>query len=102
MNSLFTLIQIHYLGMTVAVMISKEKQEHKNGSGADGDGITKDRRTGRWHCFKCGFHGTNIDLIGVYFGITDNAAMIACTGYFKYLDNDFCGIDVPIYSNTRL
>lgn len=33
---------------------------------------------------------------------TDNAAMIACTGYFKYLDNDFCGIDVPIYSNTRL
>ena len=48
-----------------------------NGSGADGDGITKDKRTGRWHCFKCGFHGTNIDLIGVYFGITDNAAMIA-------------------------
>ena len=33
---------------------------------------------------------------------TDNAAMIACTGYFKYLDNDFCSIDVPIYSNTRL
>ena len=33
---------------------------------------------------------------------TDNAAMIACTGYFKYLDKDFCGIDVPIYSNTRL
>ena len=33
---------------------------------------------------------------------TDNAAMIACTGYFKYLDKDFCTIDVPIYSNTRL
>ena len=33
---------------------------------------------------------------------TDNAAMIACTGYFKYLDGDFCSIDVPIYSNTRL
>lgn len=33
---------------------------------------------------------------------TDNAAMIACTGYFKYLDKDFCGIDVPIYSNTRI
>ena len=31
---------------------------------------------------------------------TDNAAMIACTGYFKYLDEDFCSIDVPIYSNT--
>ena len=33
---------------------------------------------------------------------TDNAAMIAATGYFKYLDKDFCDIDVPIFSNTRL
>ena len=33
---------------------------------------------------------------------TDNAAMIGITGYFKYLDGDFCGIDVPIYSNSRL
>ena len=31
---------------------------------------------------------------------TDNAAMIAITGYFKYLDGDFCNIDVPIFSNT--
>lgn len=33
---------------------------------------------------------------------TDNAAMIGITGYFKYLDGDFCDIDVPIYSNTRI
>lgn len=33
---------------------------------------------------------------------TDNAAMIGITGYFKYLDGDFCSIDVPIYSNSRL
>jgi len=33
---------------------------------------------------------------------TDNAAMIACTGYFKYLDRDFCEIDVPIYSKNSL
>ena len=33
---------------------------------------------------------------------TDNAAMIATAGYFKYLAGDFCGIDVPIYSNSRL
>ena len=26
---------------------------------------------------------------------TDNAAMIAITGYFKYLDRDFCSIDLP-------
>lgn len=33
---------------------------------------------------------------------TNNAAMIACTGYFKYLDRDFCEIDVPIYSKNSL
>lgn len=33
---------------------------------------------------------------------TDNAAMIAITGYFKYLDNDFCPIDKPAYSRTTL
>ena len=31
---------------------------------------------------------------------TDNAAMIAITGYFKYLDGDFCPIDKPAYSRT--
>ncbi|MBO5932515.1 MAG: tRNA (adenosine(37)-N6)-threonylcarbamoyltransferase complex transferase subunit TsaD [Bacteroidaceae bacterium] len=33
---------------------------------------------------------------------TDNAAMIAVAGHYKYLAGDFCGIDVPIYSNSRL
>ena len=31
---------------------------------------------------------------------TDNAAMIGIVGYYKYLDSDFCNIDVPIFSNT--
>jgi len=31
---------------------------------------------------------------------TDNAAMIAITGYFKYLDKDFCSIDLPAYSRV--
>lgn len=31
---------------------------------------------------------------------TDNAAMIAITGYYKYLDHDFCSIDVPAYSKV--
>lgn len=31
---------------------------------------------------------------------TDNAAMIGITGYYKYIDGDFCNIDVPIFSNT--
>ena len=33
---------------------------------------------------------------------TDNAAMIATTGYFKYLDHDFCSIDLPAYSRVTL
>ncbi|MCD7899875.1 MAG: tRNA (adenosine(37)-N6)-threonylcarbamoyltransferase complex transferase subunit TsaD [Bacteroides sp.] len=33
---------------------------------------------------------------------TDNAAMIAITGYFKYLNRDFCSIDLPAYSRVVL
>ena len=33
---------------------------------------------------------------------TDNAAMIGITGYYKFLDGDFCNIDVPIFSNTTI
>ncbi len=33
---------------------------------------------------------------------TDNAAMIAITGYFKYQDKDFCPIDAPAYSRVTL
>lgn len=33
---------------------------------------------------------------------TDNAAMIAITGYFKYLDQDFCPIELPAYSRVTL
>ena len=29
---------------------------------------------------------------------TDNAAMIGITGYYKYLDKDFCSIDKPAFS----
>lgn len=33
---------------------------------------------------------------------TDNAAMIAMTGYFKYLDKQFCTIDMPAYSRVLI
>ncbi len=32
---------------------------------------------------------------------TDNAAMIAITGYFKYLDGDFCSIDAPAFARME-
>lgn len=31
---------------------------------------------------------------------TDNAAMIAMTGYYKYLDRDFCPMSAPAYSRV--
>ncbi|MBQ5457000.1 MAG: tRNA (adenosine(37)-N6)-threonylcarbamoyltransferase complex transferase subunit TsaD, partial [Prevotella sp.] len=31
---------------------------------------------------------------------TDNAAMIGITGYYKYLDKDFCSIDKPAFSKV--
>ena len=31
---------------------------------------------------------------------TDNAAMIAVTGYYKYLDGEFCNIDAPAFSKV--
>ncbi len=31
---------------------------------------------------------------------TDNAAMIGITGYYKYLDNDFCPIEKPAFSKV--
>ena len=33
---------------------------------------------------------------------TDNAAMIAITGYMKYLDKDFCSMELPAYSRVTL
>lgn len=32
---------------------------------------------------------------------TDNAAMIGITGYFKYLDGDFCSIDKPAFARME-
>ena len=33
---------------------------------------------------------------------TDNAAMIAVTGYFKFLDGDFCSMEASAYSRVTL
>ena len=33
---------------------------------------------------------------------TDNAAMIATDGYFKFLDGDFCSISLPAYSRVSI
>ncbi len=33
---------------------------------------------------------------------TDNAAMVAAAGYFKYLDKDFCDLSLPPYSRVSI
>lgn len=43
----------------------------------------------RWHIYIPKFSYT-----------TDNAAMIAITGYYKFLDRDFCPIDAPAFSKV--
>ncbi len=42
-----------------------------NGTGKDGDGLVKNPKTGKYKCFKCGFSGDIIDLIGAQFNLTD-------------------------------
>ncbi|MBQ8423010.1 MAG: tRNA (adenosine(37)-N6)-threonylcarbamoyltransferase complex transferase subunit TsaD [Coprobacter sp.] len=33
---------------------------------------------------------------------TDNAAMVAITGYYKYIDKDFCSLDLPPFARVEL
>lgn len=56
------------------------------------------RNSFREHAEK---YGWNIYIPKFSF-TTDNAAMIAITGYYKYLDNDFCTIDKPAYSRVTI
>ncbi len=46
-------------------------------------------------------YGWNI-FIPKFSYTTDNAAMIAISGYFKYRDRDFCPIDAPAYSRVTI
>ncbi|MCD7710603.1 MAG: tRNA (adenosine(37)-N6)-threonylcarbamoyltransferase complex transferase subunit TsaD [Porphyromonadaceae bacterium] len=46
-------------------------------------------------------YGWNIYLPRLSF-TTDNAAMVAITGYYKYQDRDFCSIDLPPFARVAL
>ena len=56
------------------------------------------RNSFREHAEK---YGWNIFIPKISY-TTDNAAMIAITGYFKYLDKDFCPMEAPAYSRVTL
>ena len=46
-------------------------------------------------------YGWKVDIPKFSF-TTDNAAMIAITGYFKFLDKDFCPMELPAYSRVTV
>ena len=46
-------------------------------------------------------YGWNVCLPKFSF-TTDNAAMVAITGYYKYLDNDFCPVDAAPFARIEL
>ena len=55
------------------------------------EGMTELGRKQHWEVFIPPFSFT-----------TDNAAMIAEAGYFKFLDGDFCAIDEVPFAKTRI
>ena len=81
--------------------LRKAAKEYKIKEVAVAGGVSANnglRNAFREHAEKYGW-----DLFITKFSYTtDNAAMIAITGYFKYLDRDFCSIDLPAYSRVTL
>lgn len=56
------------------------------------------RNSFKEHAFK---YGWNV-YIPKFSYTTDNAAMIAITGYYKFLDKDFCPMELPAYSRVTV
>ena len=81
--------------------LRKAAKEYKIKEVAVAGGVSANnglRNAFREHAEKYGW-----DIFIPKFSYTpDNAAMIAITGYFKYLDRDFCSIDLPAYSRVTL
>ena len=81
--------------------LRKAAKEYKINEIAVAGGVSANnglRNAFREHAEK---YGWNI-FIPKFSYTTDNAAMIAITGYFKYLDKDFCSIELPAYSRVTL
>lgn len=55
-----------------------------------GDGLRCDPHTQRYKCFKCGFCGDILDLIGLTYGLTTTSEKLekACKLYGVTLIND--------------
>lgn len=81
--------------------LRKAAKEYKINEVAVAGGVSAN--TGLRNAFKAHAerYGWNV-YIPKFSYTTDNAAMIAMAGYFKYLDKDFATIDLPAYSRVTL
>lgn len=91
----YTIVDILMTKLRKAVKDTGVKEVAVAGGVSANNGL---RNAFREHAGKYGWH----IFIPKFSYTTDNAAMIGITGYFKYLDKDFCGIDLPAYSRVTL
>ena len=94
-------IEHHKVDLALMDKLRKAAKEYKIKEVAVAGGVSANnglRNAFREHAEK---YGWDI-FIPKFSYTTDNAAMIAITGYFKYLDRDFCSIDLPAYSRVTL
>ena len=73
-----------------------------NGTGKDGTGITKDPRTGRYHCFKCGLHADNLELYGLANGIQDFNQQLQGAADYYGITLDSRPVDTRQYTHNSI
>ncbi|MBP7358131.1 tRNA (adenosine(37)-N6)-threonylcarbamoyltransferase complex transferase subunit TsaD [Xylanibacter oryzae] len=89
----FTIVDILMKKLRKAVKMTGVNHVAVAGGVSANNGL---RNAFREHAEK---YGWNI-YIPKFSYTTDNAAMIGITGYYKYLDGDFCSIDKPAFSKV--
>lgn len=89
----FTIVDILMKKLKLAVKQTKIKHVALAGGVSANNGL---RNAFREHAEKYGW----TIYIPKFSYTTDNAAMIGITGYYKYLDKDFCSIDKPAFSKV--
>ena len=89
----FTIVDILMKKLKMAVKETKIKHVAVAGGVSANTGLRN-----AFHDYARKYHWTI--YIPKFSYTTDNAAMIGITGYYKYLDKDFCPIDKPAFSKV--
>ena len=89
----FTIVDILMKKLRKAAKITRIKHVAVAGGASANNGL---RNAFREHAEKYGW----TIYIPKFSYTTDNAAMIGITGYYKYLDGQFCNIDAPAFAKV--